>query len=313
MKKVMRTIVLLPLIFAFTACENRSAQPPGESKQTVQNTGEENAADEASGVAQDVAEDVKKEDLGTSETEPEKPAAADIADEASEAAKDAGEDVKKEGLGTREYDPEKPVVALTFDDGPNTTNSVLVLDELEKRGIVATYFVIGGNINEQSAEVMKRAHALGCEYANHSWGWDSLGNKEADVIIESLTKTSDKIAEVLGEDARPKFFRAPNLSTSPAMVETVKELGYPLMNGIMGNDWEGSATPQSIYDLVVPKVRDGSIILLHDGGSNNATSEGIGDILDALLEQDFQFVTLSEMFEIKGVEIVPGKTYDNVN
>ncbi|MCL2697107.1 MAG: polysaccharide deacetylase family protein [Oscillospiraceae bacterium] len=209
-------------------------------------------------------------------------------------------------------DPAKPVIALTFDDGPNMTNSVLILDELEARGVVATYFIIGGNINDHTAEVMRRAYALGCEYANHSWGWGSMGSMEADDIIKSLTDTSDKIAEVLGEDARPRFFRAPNLNTSPDMIEVVKNLGYPLMQGITGNDWEGSATPESIFELVVPKAADGSIILLHDGGSNNATAEGIGAILDALLEDGFQFVTLSELFEIKGIEPEAGKTYNDV-
>ncbi|MCL2638570.1 MAG: polysaccharide deacetylase family protein [Oscillospiraceae bacterium] len=205
----------------------------------------------------------------------------------------------------------KPIIALTFDDGPNMTNAVLILDELEARGIVATYFVIGGNINDQTAEVMRRAYALGCEYANHSWSWGSMGAMDADDIIKSLTDTSDKIVEVLGEDARPKFFRAPNLNTSAEMLEVVKELGYPLAQGILGNDWEGSATAESIFNLVVPKVEDGSIILLHDGGSNNATAEGIGAILDALLDEGFRFVTLTELFELKGVEPEAGRTYHN--
>jgi len=221
------------------------------------------------------------------------------------------EDEPVENTG-RIIDPDKPVIALTFDDGPNTGNSVTILDALEERGIVATYFVIGGNINNETAEIMKRAYELGCEYANHSWGWASMGRMEEEKIIESLTQTSDKIVEVLGEDARPRFFRAPNLDTTANMREVVKELGYPLMNGILGNDWEGSATPESIYNLVVPKVQDGSIILLHDGNSNDATAEGIGALLDALLEQGFQFVTLSELFEIKDVEIEAGKTYERV-
>jgi peptidoglycan/xylan/chitin deacetylase (PgdA/CDA1 family) len=212
----------------------------------------------------------------------------------------------------RKIDPAQPMVALTLDDGPNTTVSVAILDELEARGVVATYFVIGGNINDQTAEVMRRAYALGCEFANHSWGWSSMGNMEDDAIISSLTRTSDKIVEVLGEDARPRFFRAPNLNTSRNMLEVVGELGYPLMNGITGNDWESGIEPQKIFDLVVPRVTDGSIILLHDGTSNEATAEIIGDIIDELLAQGFQFVTLTELFELKGVTPEPGKIHNSV-
>jgi len=272
MKKLLIILTLLSLLFAFAACSQTSDEPT----QNTDNVG-------------DAVPSVPLED--------EEPS-----DEEDEPVENTG----------RIIDPDKPVVALTFDDGPNTTNTVTILDALEERGVVATYFVIGGNINDSTAEIMKRAYALGCEYANHSWGWDSMGRKEADDIIESLTKTSDKIVEVLGEDARPRFFRAPNLNTSADMIAVVKELGYPLMNGIMGNDWT-SIDAEGIFDLVVPKVQDGSIILLHDGSSNNATAEGIGAILDALLEQGFQFVTLSELFEIKDVEIEAGKTYERVS
>lgn len=55
------------------------------------------------------------------------------------------------------------VIALTFDDGPNTDTTPLVLDKLEEHGIVASFFVIGNNITDESAEVMKRAYNMGCD------------------------------------------------------------------------------------------------------------------------------------------------------
>lgn len=55
------------------------------------------------------------------------------------------------------------MIALTFDDGPNTDTTPLVLDKLEEHGIVASFFVIGNNITDESAEVMKRAYNMGCD------------------------------------------------------------------------------------------------------------------------------------------------------
>lgn len=41
---------------------------------------------------------------------------------------------------------EKPKVALTFDDGPNKKYTPALLNELGKRGIHASFFLMGKNI-----------------------------------------------------------------------------------------------------------------------------------------------------------------------
>ena len=43
-----------------------------------------------------------------------------------------------------------------------------MLDVLAKHDVPATFFLIGNNINEKTAENMKRALELGCEIGNHS-------------------------------------------------------------------------------------------------------------------------------------------------
>ena len=65
-------------------------------------------------------------------------------------------------------DPTKPVIALTFDDGPNNTTTVQVLDLLDKYQVRASFFLVGNNINESTADTVKRAYDMGCEINNHS-------------------------------------------------------------------------------------------------------------------------------------------------
>lgn len=72
------------------------------------------------------------------------------------------------------------VIALTFDDGPNTDTTPLVLDKLEEHGIVASFFVIGNNITDESAEVMKRAYNMGCDIENHSQSHPDMTKMTAD-------------------------------------------------------------------------------------------------------------------------------------
>ena len=59
-------------------------------------------------------------------------------------------------------------IALTFDDGPNCTTTNDVLDVLERYGITASFFLVGNNIDGQSAKTVKRAFDMGCEINSHS-------------------------------------------------------------------------------------------------------------------------------------------------
>ena len=55
------------------------------------------------------------------------------------------------------------LIALSFDDGPNDVTTPQVLDILEEFQVPASFFVIGQNINDDTAKQMTRAISLGCE------------------------------------------------------------------------------------------------------------------------------------------------------
>ena len=52
-------------------------------------------------------------------------------------------------------------IALSFDDGPNDVTTPKVLDVLQEHNVPASFFVIGQNINENTAKQMTRAIAQG--------------------------------------------------------------------------------------------------------------------------------------------------------
>ena len=56
------------------------------------------------------------------------------------------------------------MVALTFDDGPSSTTSE-VLDILDRYDVVATFFLIGNQVNSNTASIMQRQINMGCELA----------------------------------------------------------------------------------------------------------------------------------------------------
>ena len=92
------------------------------------------------------------------------------------------------------------VIALTFDDGPNTTTTGEVLDVLEKYGVRGTFFLIGDNINEQSAENVKRAYQMGCEIANHSKTHSYMNKMSDEDIKAEIAFTNEKIKDIIGKE-----------------------------------------------------------------------------------------------------------------
>lgn len=204
---------------------------------------------------------------------------------------------------TYEIDPQKPMVALTFDDGPNITTTVQILDLLEKYNVRASFFVIGDNINEKSSEVMKRAYDMGCEINNHSKTHSSMPSLTAEEIKAEIEYTSNKVKEIIGE--APKFFRPPYIAVNDTMYDAID---MPFICGYGCNDWEENVTAKMRADKTLEQVEDGAIILLHDSYGNNPTVEALTTIIPELLKQGYQFVTVGELFKAKGAAISGNNT-----
>ncbi len=191
----------------------------------------------------------------------------------------------------------KKLVALTFDDGPNLSTTPLVLDKLEKYGVVASFFLIGQNVTEALKPVMERQLALGCELDNHSWSHPSMSSLTAEEIQKQIEDTSAVIDQMVG--VTPEFFRPPYIATSNTMYENID---LPFINGIGCKDWEATVTAEERVETILTTVKDGDIILLHDFDGNIATVNALDEIIPKLLEDNYAFVTVSQLFELKGVE-----------
>lgn len=211
---------------------------------------------------------------------------------------DESEETEVEETADYKIDPEKPVIALTFDDGPNTTTTNEVLDLLEKYGVRASFFLVGDNINDDTAEVVKRAYDMGCEINNHSKTHSYMDKMAAEDIREEIAFVSDKVKEITGEPTA--FFRPPYIAVNDIMYENID---MPFIAGVGCNDWEDSVDAELRVKRIKRQLRDGVIILLHDAQGNSQTVEALDTLIPFMLEEGYQFATVSELFEAKGVEI----------
>ena len=203
----------------------------------------------------------------------------------------------------QENNTSKPLVALTFDDGPNTTTTVEVLNLLEKHQVPASFFLVGNNINDTTAPIVKRTYDMGCELGNHSKTHSVMPDMTKEEIHAEVTFVSDKIKEITGE--APLFFRPPYIAVNDTMYEAID---MPFICGAGCNDWDENVSVKERIDTILKQVKDGTIILLHDSEGNFRTVEALKTLIPLLLEQGYRFVTVKELFKCKGIAIRPDDT-----
>ena len=189
-----------------------------------------------------------------------------------------------------------PLIALTFDDGPNTVITPQVLDTLEENGAVGTFFLIAQNITPESAEVVRRAKAMGCDIENHSLTHGFMNQMSVEEIRAEVQACTDKIIEITGE--APKFFRPPFIAVNREMYDNID---LTFICGCGCEDWVPTVTVQERIDRVLANAEDGQIVLLHDMEWNVNTVEALKTIVPELKRRGYRFVTCAQLFEEKGV------------
>lgn len=191
---------------------------------------------------------------------------------------------------------QKKLVALSFDDGPNTETTVKMLDMLKKHKVKASFFVIGNNINEESAKVMQRAHREGHDIENHSKTHSAMPTLTADSMRSEIEYTSALIEKYVGE--RPQFFRPPYIALNRTMFDSID---LPFICGDGCNDWEDNVTADERLEKMLSFSRDGLIFLLHDFVGNDNTVEAVNRLIPILKKQGYKFVTVRELFKAKKI------------
>ena len=190
--------------------------------------------------------------------------------------------------------PKEPVkyLALSFDDGPNLTTESKMLDVLAKHDVPATFFFIGNNINEETAENMMRALELGCEIGNHSLTHSMMSGMDEEQVKTEIIATSGMIQKITGQ--WPKLFRPPYINVKPEMYDWI-DLTFICGKGC--EDWEASVGKEARYEGIIANAEPGAIYLLHDFEGNEATVEALDEAIPVLKKQGYKFVTVSQLFE----------------
>ena len=178
-------------------------------------------------------------------------------------------------------------VALTFDDGPHKECTAQLLDGLKERGVRATFFLMGQNI-EGNEEIVKRMKAEGHLIGNHSYSHVQLTKAGSDAVCQAVDRTSRMIEEITGE--RPQYMRPPYGDWNE---ELECRVGMTtVLWSVDSLDWKLRNTNR-VVKRVLKDVEDGDIILMHDIFPTSV--EAALEIVDTLTKRGYTFVTVDEL------------------
>ncbi len=168
----------------------------------------------------------------------------------------------------RRLDGATGAVALTFDDGPHPEGTPAVLAELERHGLVATFYVVAARARRHPAalrDVVAAGHQLGLHGGPHL----PHACLPPLVLERVLGRARSEIEELAGADVRS--VRAPFGAASLATLRYAAWTGLPLVSwSRWGRDWEPRAAPAAIARRVAGDVEAGDILLLHDSDAYSA-------------------------------------------
>lgn len=194
-----------------------------------------------------------------------------------------------ESMDVKTEREEKPRIALTFDDGPSAVYTPKLLDGLKERGVHATFFLIGKNIEAgDNTEIVKREKEEGHLIGNHTYNHVEITKLEDESAYQELKKTNELIENITGEQV--EFMRPPFGLWQKELEKKIQIL--PVMWTVDPLDW-ATENVDEIVNKVVTDVEENDIILLHD--CYDSSVKAALRIVDLLQAEGYEFVTVDEL------------------
>ncbi|MCZ6765738.1 MAG: polysaccharide deacetylase family protein [bacterium] len=188
-------------------------------------------------------------------------------------------------------------VAITFDDGPNPNCTVRLMDLLDDKGIAATFFVVGRFVR-RFPEIVTDAANRGHEIGNHTDHHIPLSILPDFVVRREIDAVGRLVREATG--TQPRFLRPPMGWFNGRVLSIARGLGYVSVIGSVHPQDSKRPGTDAICERVLRRIEPGAIVILHDGGwwagvDRNQTLEATDRITDTLLDEGYQFDTLSKL------------------
>ncbi|MCR5809147.1 MAG: polysaccharide deacetylase family protein [Clostridiales bacterium] len=190
-------------------------------------------------------------------------------------------------------------IALTIDAAWDDDKTPFILETLKKYDIKATFFLCGFWVKAYP-DMVKAIYDAGHSIGNHSMTHPHMTKLGEAQMLKEMDELDDLLEKLTGE--RPKLFRAPFGEYNDAVIKTVRASGRePIQWDIDTIDWKPERSSQKILDSVLPKIKDGCIILCHNNGYK--IEEYLPTLIETAIANGYEFVTVDELL-LKGDTVI---------
>jgi len=202
------------------------------------------------------------------------------------------------------YNNSKKSVAITFDDSPNYNKTNKILNSLKDNHFHATFFVVGEKAI-YNKDLLISIKNSGNEIGSHTYSHQNLNKLTDEEILEDFNIMNNIYKNLFNEDL--KLIRPPYGLIKESQTKLMKA-SY-IMWSLDTNDWRYRSSDY-LVNYVLNNIKDGDIILFHD--SYNSTVNAVNELLPLLYSKGYQVMSISELFELKGIKLEDYKVYDNL-
>ena len=187
---------------------------------------------------------------------------------------------------TRKVIVSNGVIYLTFDDGPNSGTTNVILDILKEEGVKATFFVTNNGPDELIKREFDEGHTVALHTASHDY---SIVYASVESYFNDLNSVSERVRRITGQES--KIIRFPGGASNTIsrryssgimtrLTQEVVNRGYKYYDWNVSSGDAGSTTQASgVYSNVVNSLRHDRVnmVLMHD--IKPYTRDAIRDII----------------------------------
>jgi len=189
-------------------------------------------------------------------------------------------------------DTDKKQVALSFDAAWGDSDTIQILDILDKYNVKVTFFMTGGWVEaypDKVKEIAARGHDLG----NHSENHKQMSKLSVTDQTTEIMKVHDKVKALTGVEMN--LFRPPFGDYNNNLITTVMACKYyPIQWSVDSLDWKDYGASSIVKTVLEHKaLGDGAIILMHNGAKY--TKDALEQVIVGLQEQGYEIVPLSQL------------------
>ena len=193
------------------------------------------------------------------------------------------------------------VIYLTFDDGPRSGTTDIILNVLKEKGVKATFFVTNSGPDDLIKRAYNEGHSIGLHTASHDY---SVVYKSVDSYFNDLKAVSDRVYRITGEKSMLIRFPGGSSNTiskrySAGIMSTLtKEV---LNRGYRYYDWNvdsrdaegGKFSADEIASFVTSNLSHDRVnmVLMHD--IKVTTKDAIGKIIDYGKANGYRFEAIT--------------------